>query len=172
MSMESSDPKDIVAGANSLWNLYNAQFWEVTQCQWQKRLDPTYDTYVSGTGTYNYVGRLPFTDVGQQMAAFALGLLHQVHGRFGEALDQLEAALAVARDLGNAQLECIVLCNLGMVYDSLARFDEAQDHSAVALKAIEEGVSKASPSASARPVRPIDTWMSSSVVWASSGGYL
>ena len=47
------------------------QFWEVTQCQWQKRLDPTYDTYGSGTGTYNYVGRLPFTDVGQQMAAFA-----------------------------------------------------------------------------------------------------
>ena len=26
--------------ATSLWGLYNAQFWEVTQCQWQKRLDP------------------------------------------------------------------------------------------------------------------------------------
>ena len=43
----------------------------MTQCQWQKRLDPTYDTYVSGTGTYNYVSRLSFSDVGAQLAAFA-----------------------------------------------------------------------------------------------------
>jgi len=64
-------PPDIVAGAASLWGLYNAQFWEVTQCQWQKRLDPTYDTYVSGTGTYNYVSRLSVSDVGAQLAAFA-----------------------------------------------------------------------------------------------------
>ena len=42
------------------------QFWEVTQCQWQKRLDPTYDTYGSGTGTYNYVARLSASDVGAQ----------------------------------------------------------------------------------------------------------
>jgi 3HB-oligomer hydrolase (3HBOH) len=39
--------------------------------QWQKRLDPTYNTYVSGTGTYNYVSRLSFSDVGAQFAAFA-----------------------------------------------------------------------------------------------------
>jgi hypothetical protein len=64
-------PPDIVTGTTSLWGLYNAQFWEVTQCQWQKRLDPTYDTYVSGTGTYNYVSRLSFSDVGEQFAAFA-----------------------------------------------------------------------------------------------------
>jgi hypothetical protein len=64
-------PPDIVAGTTSLWGLYNAQFWEVTQCQWQKRLDPTYDTYGSGTGTYNYVSRLSFSDVGAQFAAFA-----------------------------------------------------------------------------------------------------
>jgi 3HB-oligomer hydrolase (3HBOH) len=67
-------PPDIVNPVTppvSLWQNYWASFWEVTQCQWQKRLDPTYDTYGSGTGTYNYVGRLPFTDVGQQMAAFA-----------------------------------------------------------------------------------------------------
>jgi 3HB-oligomer hydrolase 3HBOH/tannase/feruloyl esterase len=64
-------PRDIVAGPVSLWNLYNLQFWEVTQCQWQKRLDPAYDTYGSGTGTYNYVSRLPFTDVGASFAAFA-----------------------------------------------------------------------------------------------------
>jgi hypothetical protein len=64
-------PPDLLAGAVSFWGLYNAQFWEVTQCQWQKRLDPTYDTYVSGTGTYNYVSRLSVSDVGAQFAAFA-----------------------------------------------------------------------------------------------------
>jgi hypothetical protein len=64
-------PPDIVLGAASLWGRYSGQFWEVTQCQWQKRLDPTYDTYGSGTGTYNYVARLSVSDVGDQMAAFA-----------------------------------------------------------------------------------------------------
>jgi hypothetical protein len=55
----------------SLWGSYSASFWEVTQCQWQKRLDPSYDTYGSGTGTYNYVARLSASDVGDQLAAFA-----------------------------------------------------------------------------------------------------
>jgi len=64
-------PPDIVSGPNSLWGLYWAQFWEVTLCQWQKRLDPTYDTYVSGTGTYSYVARLSVSDVGAQLAAIA-----------------------------------------------------------------------------------------------------
>src|SRR5215471_12429828 len=64
-------PPDIVIGNASLWGRYSGQFWEVTQCQWQKRLDPTYDTYGSGTGTYNYVARLSVSDVGDQMAAFA-----------------------------------------------------------------------------------------------------
>ncbi|HXM83090.1 MAG TPA: 3-hydroxybutyrate oligomer hydrolase family protein [Burkholderiales bacterium] len=64
-------PPDIVSGTTSLWGLYSASFWEVTQCQWQKRLDPTYNTYVSGTGTYNYVSRLSSSDVGAQVAAFA-----------------------------------------------------------------------------------------------------
>jgi len=64
-------PPDIVLGTTSLWGLYNTSFWEVTQCQWQKRLDPTYDTYGSGTGTYNYVSRLSVSDVGAQLAAFA-----------------------------------------------------------------------------------------------------
>ena len=67
-------PPDIVVAGTaspSLWGLYNGQFWEVTQCQWQKRLDPTYDTYGSGTGTYNYVSRLSVSDVGAQLAAFA-----------------------------------------------------------------------------------------------------
>ncbi len=64
-------PPDIVSGSNSFWGRHNAQFWEVTQCQWQKRLDPSYDTYGSGTGTYNYVNRLSSSDVGAQMASFA-----------------------------------------------------------------------------------------------------
>src|SRR5260221_1447116 len=64
-------PPDIVSGTTSFWGPYNAQFWEVTQCQWQKRLDPAYDTYGSGTGTYNYVSRLSFSDVGAQFPAFA-----------------------------------------------------------------------------------------------------
>jgi hypothetical protein len=59
------------ATSQSLWGNYSNSFWEVTQCQWQKRLDPSYDTYVSGTGTYNYVQRLSFSDVGGQMLDFA-----------------------------------------------------------------------------------------------------
>jgi hypothetical protein len=68
-------PPDVTAsgpnGPVSFWGNHSAQFWEVTQCQWQKRLDPGYDTYGSGTGTYNYVARLSASDVGAQMAAFA-----------------------------------------------------------------------------------------------------
>src|SRR3989441_7272476 len=64
-------PPDIIAEPLTMWNRYSNQFWEVTQCQWQKRLDPTYDTYGSGTGTYNYVSRLSVSDVGAQFAAFA-----------------------------------------------------------------------------------------------------
>ncbi len=64
-------PPDIVAAPLTMWNRYSNSFWEVTQCQWQKRLDPAYDTYGSGTGTYNYVSRLSSSDVGAQFAAFA-----------------------------------------------------------------------------------------------------
>ena len=67
-------PPDITLGTPptlSLWQSYSNAFWEVTQCQWQKRLDPTYDTYGSGTGTYNYLSRLSVSDVGAQLAAFA-----------------------------------------------------------------------------------------------------
>jgi hypothetical protein len=69
--MAAGYPPDIVAGTTSLWNTNWLSFWEVTQCQWQKRLDPAYDTYVSGTGTYNYISRLSYSDVGAQVAAFA-----------------------------------------------------------------------------------------------------
>lgn len=65
----------------SLWTNYWTSFWEVTQCQWQKRFDPTYDTYGNGggnTGTYNYVSRLSSTDVGANVAAVGnTGLLQR-----------------------------------------------------------------------------------------------
>src|SRR3954469_7062984 len=56
-------PPDLVSGTTSLWGLYSAQFWEVTQCQWQKRFDPAFTTYpgglndIDGTGGYDYAGR-------------------------------------------------------------------------------------------------------------------
>src|SRR5581483_1132158 len=64
-------PPDVLNGASSMWLNYSNSFWEVTQCQWQKRLDPGYDTYGSGTGTYNYVARRSQSDVAAQLAAFA-----------------------------------------------------------------------------------------------------
>ena len=64
-------PPDLVNGASTLWTNYSNSFWEVTQCQWQKRLDPTYDTYGEGTGDYNYVGRLPVSGADARLAAFA-----------------------------------------------------------------------------------------------------
>ena len=64
-------PPDLIAATTTLWTNYWASFWEVTQCQWQKRLDPTYDTYGQGTGTYNYYARLSVSDVGAQVASFA-----------------------------------------------------------------------------------------------------
>ncbi|HSU63821.1 MAG TPA: 3-hydroxybutyrate oligomer hydrolase family protein [Burkholderiales bacterium] len=69
--MAAGYPPDIVTASNTLWNTNWLSFWEVTLCQWQKRLDPAYDTYGSGTGTYNYISRLSKSDVGAQLAAFA-----------------------------------------------------------------------------------------------------
>ena len=53
----------------SFWTNHSNSYWEVTLCQWQKRFDPTYDTYGSGMGTYNYVSRLSVSDVGANVAA-------------------------------------------------------------------------------------------------------
>jgi len=61
---------DIGAVPTTLWNNNWVSFWEVTLCQWQKRLDPAYNTYVSGTGNYNYINRLSFSNVGAEVAAF------------------------------------------------------------------------------------------------------
>jgi hypothetical protein len=64
-------PPDIVIGANSFWGSYNAQFWEVTACQWQERFDPTYGTYTSGLGNYDYLSRLGVPGVFDSVAAVA-----------------------------------------------------------------------------------------------------
>lgn len=61
---------DLGTTPTTLWNNNWGSFWEITLCQWQKRLDPTYNTYVSGTGTYNYINRLSFSNVGAEVAAF------------------------------------------------------------------------------------------------------
>jgi hypothetical protein len=105
-------PPDITpAGAPfSLWGRYNVQFWEVTQCQWQKRLDPGYDTYGSGTGTYNYFARLSQSDVGANMAAFATtGRIHRplvtVAGTMDGLLPIDHHARAYARKVAEAQAE-------------------------------------------------------------------
>jgi hypothetical protein len=72
-----SYPPDIVnrnaAGVvtDSLWRNYYNSFWEVTQCQWQKRLDPSYDTYGAGTGAYDYFARTAVSDVEANLDAFA-----------------------------------------------------------------------------------------------------
>ena len=62
-------PPDIVNGADSLWLRYSLQFWEVTACQWQKRFDPTYATYTSGLGNYDYKARLGVPGVFDSVAA-------------------------------------------------------------------------------------------------------
>jgi len=65
-------PPDILGGPlGSFWALHSAQFWEVTQCQWQKRLDPTYDTYGAGPGNYDYAARVSTSDVAEEVEEIA-----------------------------------------------------------------------------------------------------
>jgi len=54
----------------SLWGLHYLQFWEVTMCQWQKRLDPAYNTYSAGLGNYVYLNRVSASNVADNLAAF------------------------------------------------------------------------------------------------------
>ena len=63
-------PPDILGTPLTLWERYYLSFWEVTMCQWQKRLDPDYDTYGSGPGNYDYFERREVTDVAEDVAAF------------------------------------------------------------------------------------------------------
>jgi alpha-beta hydrolase superfamily lysophospholipase len=68
-------PPDIVNTAvtpvDSLWGRYNAQFWEVTACQWQERFDPTYPTYTAGLDNYVYLSRITVPGVFDSVAAVA-----------------------------------------------------------------------------------------------------
>jgi hypothetical protein len=101
-------PPDIVTATDSLWNRYSSQFWEVTFCQWQKRLDPTYDTYGSGTGTYSYVARLSASDVGANVAAITTtGAIQRplitVAGTMDALLPINDQARAYARNVAAAR---------------------------------------------------------------------
>ncbi len=60
-------PPPGVLPVRSLWEAYSNQFWEVTQCQWQKRLDPTYNTYGAGPGNYDYAARVSVSDVEKEV---------------------------------------------------------------------------------------------------------
>jgi 3HB-oligomer hydrolase 3HBOH len=66
-------PPDIknTSSTYAFWTLHSISYWEVTWCQWQKRLDPTYPTYTSGAGNYNYTARLSASQVGAEVAAIA-----------------------------------------------------------------------------------------------------
>lgn len=64
-------PPDLVSGPLSLWLLHSNAFWEVTMCQWQKRFDPSYDTYGAGLGNYDYATRVAVTEVEEELAKVA-----------------------------------------------------------------------------------------------------
>jgi 3HB-oligomer hydrolase (3HBOH) len=64
-------PPDVLSGGLSLWFVYWNAFWEVTICQWQKKLDPTYDTYGAGLENHDYAARVGVSDVEEAVAAFA-----------------------------------------------------------------------------------------------------
>ena len=55
-----------------------------------------------------------------------------------EAGKELEAALVVVREIGHVRVECVVLCNQGIVYDSLGRPAEARTRSEAALAVARE----------------------------------
>jgi hypothetical protein len=57
----------------SLWGLHYSLYWEVTMCQWQKRLDPAYDTYGAALGNYVFVNRLSWSNVAENLAGFRTG---------------------------------------------------------------------------------------------------
>jgi hypothetical protein len=68
-------PPDIpnTTGSNAFWTVHSTSYWEITWCQWQKRLDPTYPTYTGGAENYNYLARLSAaeSEVGSEVAAIA-----------------------------------------------------------------------------------------------------
>lgn len=67
-------PPDIVIPAtsttpvDSLWLRNYNSYWEVTACQWQKSLDPTYRTHAAGLGNYDYFARIGMPGVYEAVA--------------------------------------------------------------------------------------------------------
>jgi hypothetical protein len=55
---------------SSLWGFHYLSYWEVTMCQWQKRLDPGYNTYGAGLANYVYLNRVFASNVAENLAAF------------------------------------------------------------------------------------------------------
>jgi len=72
----------------TLWGHYSAQFWEVTTCQWQKRFDPTFDSY--GNLAVNQAGNLPNYDY--------LSRIHTVPGVF-HGLKEIETSGDIGKPL-------------------------------------------------------------------------
>ena len=54
----------------SLWGFHYQAYWAPTMCQWQKRLDPDYDTYGTGLADYVYLSRVPASNVAENLTAF------------------------------------------------------------------------------------------------------
>ena len=73
--MAAGYPPDIVKRdaqgkfVDSLWKHYSDSYWELTACQWQKRFDPTYDTYAAGVANYDLLSRLDRPGVFDSLAA-------------------------------------------------------------------------------------------------------
>lgn len=66
-------PPDLTSAepGKTLWRVHSETYWELTMCQWQKRLDPTYDTYGAGPANYVYLSRVTASHVAENMAAFS-----------------------------------------------------------------------------------------------------
>jgi hypothetical protein len=66
-------PPDLTSAepGKTLWRVHSDTYWELTMCQWQKRLDPTYDTYGAGLANYVYLGRVTASHVAENMATFS-----------------------------------------------------------------------------------------------------
>jgi hypothetical protein len=67
-----------------------------------------------------------------------IGSVHWVQGRYGEALSHLGAALAIAREVGNRQLEGMWLIRLGRVHRLSGGLDAACSHQEDALTLLRE----------------------------------
>ncbi len=57
--------------SNSLYLVHWLSFWDITQALFQKRFDPTYDTYGTGTENYNLAARAEITAVAERISHVA-----------------------------------------------------------------------------------------------------